>query len=146
MKITLHNKIYRGLSKLYELFGNNLLMSVAAVSLTVLAIGLAVFLFINSAAPSIIYISSGPEGGVFNTLAGQYKKLLAKQGVRLIVLPSEGSLDNLKKLADPNLKVDIGIVQGGEAEGIDISRLVSLGSIAYQPLMIFYRGEPKRLL
>jgi hypothetical protein len=35
---------------------------------------------------------------------------------------------------------------GGEVKGQNIENLVSLGSVSYQPLMIFYRGEIKKLL
>ena len=35
---------------------------------------------------------------------------------------------------------------GGEADGAAVEKLLSLGSISYQPLMIFYRGATKRLL
>src|SRR5206468_13058609 len=37
-------------------------------------------------------------------------------------------------------------VLGGETNSAAAENLVSLGSISYQPLMIFYRGQPKHLL
>lgn len=134
------------LAKLDALFARGLVAYVSAVVLVVLAISLAVFLFINSAVPTTITITSGPEGSMFRTTAEQYRKILAKQGIKLRIIPSEGSRDNLKKLASPEIHVDVGFVQGGEVDDFDIGNLVSLGSISYQPLMIFYRGEPKKLL
>jgi hypothetical protein len=63
------------------------------------------------------------------------------------VIPSQGSLDNLQRLLNPNLKVDLGFVQGGVATGMDVSGLVSLGSMFHEPLLIFYRSpEPVTLL
>src|SRR5262249_38396761 len=54
---------------------------------------------------------------------------------------------NLQKLADPAVKVDVGFVQGGLTDGIDTSRLVSLGSVFAQPLMIYCRAaKPPELL
>jgi TRAP-type uncharacterized transport system substrate-binding protein len=131
-------------AKLNALFARGLIAYVSAFLLIVLTVGLAVFLFVNSAVPNTITIASGPDGSMFGTIAEKYKKILAKQGIKLRVIPSEGSRDNLKKLADPKIKVDVGFVQGGESKDFDISKLVSLGSISYQPLMIFYRGEPKK--
>lgn len=64
----------------------------------------------------------------------------------LKILPSEGSSDNLKKLADPKLDIDIGFVLGGEARDASYDKLMSLGSVAFQPLMIFHTGEPRSLL
>jgi hypothetical protein len=54
-------------------------------------------------------------------------------------------LDNLERLEDPHSKVDVGFVQGGITNG-KMENLVSLGSISYQPLLIFYRGNPIELL
>ena len=67
--------------------------------------------------------------------------------MKVEILPSRGSLDNLQHLADPTVQVDVGFVQGGLTEGVDISRLVSLGTVFTQPLMVYYRGaEPVELL
>ncbi|MDN0085672.1 TAXI family TRAP transporter solute-binding subunit [Crenobacter sp. SG2305] len=116
----------------------------------ILAVGLStafmVLLFINSTAPTTITITSGPKGSVFQNTAEKYKKILAREGVKVKILQSEGSIDNLKKLSDPKVAVDVGFVLGGEAGGVDTSKLMSLGSISYQPLMVFYRGAPRELL
>lgn len=133
-------------AKLNALFARGLVAYVSAIVLFVLAISLGVFFFFNSAVPNTITITSGPEGSMFETTAEKYRKILARQGIKLKVLRSEGSRDNLKKLSDTRIKVDVGFVQGGEADDFDISSLVSLGSVSYQPLMIFYSGEPKRLI
>lgn len=136
----------RAIAKLDALFGRGLVVAVGAILLVALAIGIAAVVFVNSAAPNTITITSGPNGSVFQKNAEKYKKILAREGVTLKILPSEGSVDNLKKLTDPRVAVDVGFVLGGEANGADIDKLVSLGSISYQPLMIFYRGEAKNLL
>jgi TRAP-type uncharacterized transport system substrate-binding protein len=136
----------RALAGLDALFGRGLVISMGVILATGLAISMAVFLFMNSAAPTSITILSGPTGSVFQNNAEKYKKILAREGFTLTILPSEGSIDNLKKLIDPKVAADVGFVLGGEVNGADVSNLVSLGSISYQPLMIFYRGEPRALL
>lgn len=138
--------IDRLITKMHALFARGLVAYVSAIALIVFAVSLGVFLFINSAVPTTIVITAGTEGSVFRSLAEKYKKILAKEGITLKILSSEGTYDNLKKLANPKIPVDIGFVQGGETDGIDISRLFSLGSISYQPLILFYRGEPKSLI
>ena len=90
--------------------------------------------------PNAIRILSGPEGSSFRNQAEKYKKIIEKQGVKVIVLPSQGALDNLRQLADPKVKADVGFVQGGLTDGVDISTLFSLGSLFPQPLMVYYRG------
>jgi TRAP-type uncharacterized transport system substrate-binding protein len=54
-------------------------------------------------------------------------------------------LDNLNRLSDTKSGVDITMVQSGISGTGDSSDLVSLGSLFYQPLTIFYRS-PKELL
>ena len=141
-------KIYvsRVLAKLTVLFGRGMVVSVSIVLFIGLVASAAIFLFLNSAAPTSITIASGPPGSSFQHNAEKYKSILARAGVTLKILPSEGSVDNLKKLSNPKVAVDVGFVLGGEVNGANIDNLFSLGSISYQPLMIFYRGAEKKLL
>jgi TRAP-type uncharacterized transport system substrate-binding protein len=98
------------------------------------------FHFVRPAPPDTITITSGPEGSSFRTNADKYAKILKRNGVTLKILPSEGSLENLKRLSDPNSTVDVGFVQGGLASAVENSgELISLGSVFYVPLLIYYR-------
>jgi len=99
--------------------------------------------YFHPAPPDTIVMSSGPDGSSFRLNAERYAKILARNGVKLVVLPSQGSLENLQRLNDPKFKVDIGFVQGGVAKPKDTENLVSLGSLFHVPLMVFYRGNAK---
>ena len=121
-------------------------MSVSAILIAVAVISVTILLFMNSATPNSITLASGPTGSSFQTYAGKYKKILARQGVTLNIVSTEGSMENLKKLSDPKSKVDVGFVLGGEVKDTNIDNLFSLGSINFQPLMIFYRGTTKNFL
>ena len=103
----------------------------------------AIFWFFHSAVPRTLVITSGPAGSMFQSNAEKYRKILARNGIQLKILPSEGSLENLKRLSDSKFRVDIGFVQGGLTEGIPIDRLVSLGSVSYEPLLVFYRSAER---
>jgi TRAP-type uncharacterized transport system substrate-binding protein len=100
----------------------------------------ATYRLVRPAPPSVLTIASGPDGSSFRLVAEKYRQILARSGVTLQVLPSDGSLDNLKKLLDPKVRVDIGFVQGGVATGLAVDGLVSLGSVFQEPLVLFYRG------
>jgi hypothetical protein len=79
--------------------------------------------------------------------AERYRKILERQGVTLRILPSQGSLENLKRLSDPNFNADIGFVQGGISSLGDPGKLMSLGSVFYVPVLVFYRSpQPIRRL
>lgn len=106
--------------------------------ITAVAIWVA-FRWVRPAPPDTIIITSGIEVSTFHTSAEKYRKILARNGVKLEILPSEGALDNLKRLSDPAVTVDVGFVQGGLAAG-ETADLVSLGSVFYQPLVVFYRS------
>jgi len=123
-----------------EFFGLSRGVAIIVILLISLSTIFAVFWFFYSAPPSTIIITSGPEGSVFKRNAEKYAKILARNDVKLKILSSEGSFENLKRLTDPSFRVDIGFVEGGETAGLKINKLVSLGSISYQPLLVFYRS------
>jgi TRAP transporter TAXI family solute receptor len=109
------------------------------ILLTLIVIG-AAYWFVRPAPPDTITITSGPTGSTFRLNAEKYRKILARNGVKLQILPSEGSLENLKRLANPGYRVDVGFVQGGLSAGITLDKLVSLGSVFHEPLALFYRS------
>jgi len=108
----------------------------AVAGLCVLALGWVV----HSAPPRKLVITSGPEGSSFRRFADTYQKILATHGIALEILESQGSTENLQRLQSANPRVDIGFVQGGLPKETKLAGLVSLGSIAYQPLWVFYRA------
>lgn len=117
------------------------------VPLVLVCVGLvwALLHFVHSAPPHTLTISSGPTGSNFETIAQRYGKILARNGIKLNVLPSEGSLENLQRMTDPKSHVDIALVQSGVTTNPDSDDdLESLGGMFYQPLLIFYRS-PKPL-
>ena len=102
--------------------------------------------FVQPAPPDTIVMTSGADGSMFSRHAERYAKILARQGVTLKILPSQGSLENLKRLSDPQFTVDVGFVQGGIASYGD-DDLISLGSVFYVPVLVFYRTpQPIKLL
>jgi TRAP-type uncharacterized transport system substrate-binding protein len=100
--------------------------------------------FVRAAPPHTLTISSGPKGSSFETIAQSYNKILARSGIQLKVIPSEGSLDNLNRIADPKSHIDIALVQSGLTTNADTDDLESLGGVFHEPLFIFYRS-PKPL-
>jgi TRAP-type uncharacterized transport system substrate-binding protein len=119
----------------------DLLLAIGPVLLiTALAIWFA-FHFVRPAPPDTITITGGAPGSSYSNAAEKYRASLARNGVKLEILPSEGSLDNLRRLRDPAIKVDVGFVQGGMVVDGDTGSLVSLGSVFYAPLAVFYRAH-----
>jgi TRAP transporter TAXI family solute receptor len=126
-------------SDLAHTLGPILLVSAAAIWLALH--------FVRPAPPRSLTMSGGPKGSSFQTIAERYRAILAENGIELKVIPSAGSLQNLDRLSEPHAHVDIALVQSGLTEkaaarqGSNTSDLVSLGSMFYQPLTVFYRGR-----
>ncbi len=114
-------------------FGPILVVAIAALYLAVR--------LIQPAPPNTLTIAAGPKGSSFWNSAQKYKAILARNRVTLNVLETQGSLDNLTRLEKPDSGVDVGFVQGGMMPpGAVHDDLESLGSVAYVPLAVFYRG------
>jgi TRAP-type uncharacterized transport system substrate-binding protein len=97
--------------------------------------------FVRPAPPKSVTITTGPDGSMFRIAADKYRSILARNGITLKMLPSDGSVENLKRLNDRSVQVDIGFVQGGVAPDVQADGLVSLGSVFYEPLAVFYRDK-----
>jgi hypothetical protein len=147
MKVDQKINITKLQSFFLEFFGLNRTMALTVIAFICLVLFTAGFWFFYSAPPSTITIASGPEGSMFRRNADKYATILARNHIKLKILDSEGSEDNLRKLTDRKTHVDIGFVQGGVLAGQKPDKLVSLGSVFYEPLLIFYRStKPLELL
>ena len=112
------------------------------------AIALALaFKYVNPAPPNTIHISTGTNEGTFTLYAERYKKVLARDGVTLVLRPSAGSAQNLARLLDDGAGIEAGFIQGGmvsDGNGPQIAdKLLSLGSMYYEPLWVFVRLAPE---
>jgi TRAP-type uncharacterized transport system substrate-binding protein len=96
--------------------------------------------FVRPAPPKTLTIASGAAGSRFESVAQKYQKILARNGITLKILNTEGSLDNLHRMLAAQSDVDIALVQSGVADGGESGDLRSLGSVFYVPLTVFYRS------
>jgi TRAP transporter TAXI family solute receptor len=135
-------KFKAGLLSLRDLFAT------AWWIILIVGIGFGVaYQFVAPAPPTRIAITTGGDSGAYYHYAQRYAAILARNGITLEVQTSAGSLDNLERLRRDDAQV--GFVQGGvvtvpEEDAEEDSGLLSLGSMFYEPVWVFYRGE-KRL-
>ena len=112
----------------------------------VLAIALTVWIaveFVRPAPPRRFVMTTGAPDGAYHLFAERYRAVLARQGITIELRPSAGAVENISRLLDRRRDVVAGLVQSGLAPA-DVSGVTSLGSMFYEPLWIFYRGERKR--
>ena len=119
----------------------DLALTMLPVAVFCAAVVALVVWLVDPAPPRTITISAGPQDSSFMQMADAYRTILARNGVRLNVLESDGSVQNLERLLNPKWHVDVALVQGGVASDKDVSSLMSLGSVAYLPMVVFYRGS-----
>jgi TRAP-type uncharacterized transport system substrate-binding protein len=111
----------------------------AAIVLTLL---LAVWLY--DPPQRHVRFAAGPESGVEFKFARRYSDILAREGVQLEVVATRGVHENLALLRDPKSGIDVALVEGGTTTAEQSPNLVSLGTLYYRPVWVFYRGRMPR--
>ena len=119
-----------------------LLIGLPALAVVAAAFWIA-FQFVKPEPPEVVVMSTGAEGGAYHAFAKRYREILARDGVKLELRPSSGSGENMQRLLDEDSGVDIAFVQGGTAQADENMELVTLGSVYYEPVWLFYHGKEK---
>src|SRR4029077_10678981 len=91
--------------------------------------------------PRAVTSSTGTPGSDFDLYSRQYQAILKRSGVQLRLVPSAGSVENLKRLDDLGSGVSGAWVQGGLTSEPQSPELESLGTVFYQPFWLFMRRE-----
>jgi TRAP-type uncharacterized transport system substrate-binding protein len=84
-------------------------------------------------------MATGPPGSAYAHFAERYQQIMARDGVRLHLVPTNGAVADLERLRDPASGVSAGFVQSGTTSEQDSPDLVSLGAVFYEPLWVFCR-------
>ena len=113
----------------------------ALIALTMASVlGGSVFIM-KTLPPRTIVMATGVEGDANYEIGIRYREVLVKEGVKLQLVPTTGSLENLRLLRDPRSGVSVGLIQGGTTTTSESPELESLGTISYEPLWLFRRDE-----
>ena len=91
--------------------------------------------FVSPAPPHTISLASGQAGGAYSLFAQQYHEELAKNEIKLEILHTQGSVENLELLSQG--VADLAMVQSGVADPSRQNELLTLGSVFLEPLWIF---------
>ncbi|WP_072816725.1 TAXI family TRAP transporter solute-binding subunit [Bradyrhizobium erythrophlei] len=113
-------------------------LAVAGAAAVVFGAGLFI---VTTLPPRELVMVTGAEGGANHELGIRYREILAKEGVKLQLLPTSGSMENLRLLRNPRSRVNVGFLQGGTTTRQEAPELESLGTVFYEPLWLFRRSE-----
>jgi TRAP transporter TAXI family solute receptor len=111
------------------IFGPAVLLGFIALLIT--------YQFVDPAPPNRITIATGGPQGAYYAFGQRYREILARDGVTLEVLETDGSLQNIELLESPDAGVDVAFVQGGTGRHAHGDTLESLASVYYEPLWVF---------
>ena len=116
--------------------------------LAIALLALAYWMF-DPSPPRRVVLATGTEQGAYAEFGKRYAELLKAYGIQVELRATQGSAENLKLLRDPDSGVDLAFVQGGADRRFgpdeDASAgLVSLGSLFYEPVWVFFREDAER--
>ena len=120
----------------------DLVVAAAPTLLLIAGACLLAYWLVDPAPPRTVRLATGQENSAYEEFGKKYAVALAKHGVKVTMVPSAGSSENLKLLKAG--AVDIAFVQSGSTneEAAEREGLSSLGSLFVEPLWLFLR-EPK---
>jgi hypothetical protein len=95
--------------------------------------------FARPAPPHTVYMATGE--GSYRVLGEKYREYFKQKGINLELVPTKNSKDNLRHLIDRNDPIQAAFVQGGMIDPKQTKGLLSLGSVDYEPVWVFYRPE-----
>ena len=101
---------------------------------------------LDPAPPRHVVLATGTAQGAYAEFGQRYVEILARHRIEVELRATQGSVENLALLRDPNSGVDLAFVQGGADRDFGPDEdpgggLVSLGSLFYEPVWIFYRAD-----
>jgi TRAP transporter TAXI family solute receptor len=92
--------------------------------------------------PRTLVMATGPAGGADQELGARYRDILARAGVELRLRPTAGAVENLALLRDPRSGVSVAFAEAGITSREESPDLASLGTVSFEPLWFFFRGQP----
>ena len=105
--------------------------------------------FVKPAPPSTLILTTGAADGAYHKFAQRYQRIFEREGLTLVLKPSNGSVDNLARLKDDAAGVEAGFVQGGlgllnlnpQLPPPEETPLFSLANLFHEPVWLFYQGR-----
>jgi len=124
----------------------DLMVSIGPFVLLTAALLVLTYWWLDPNPPKRVVLATGPEQSAYDEFGKRYADALARYGITVERLVTEGSSDNLELLRTG--KADLGFVQGGSADiGYDDEEsITSLGSLFVEPLWLFYREDSAQRL
>lgn len=135
------------------LSARDLAVTVGPFVLIALVLLIGAYFVLQPNPPRRVVLATGPEQSDYAEFGKRYAAALKKHHIEVVLRPTQGSSANRRLLRDAKEKVDFGFVRGGSSEVIQAEDekgtglpLVTLGSLFFEPVWIFYRTDAAKKL
>ncbi|WP_031361622.1 TAXI family TRAP transporter solute-binding subunit [Caballeronia sordidicola] len=109
--------------------------------LLIAALGWALAAVLKPAIQRTIVMTTGADNGIYRGFADRYAPLLKRDGITLDIRSSSGSVENYKRLQDPDSEYEVGFIQSGTTRPKETDDLQTIAAVSYEPIWVFYRGD-----
>jgi len=135
------------------LSARDLLAAAGPFVLIALVLLVGAYFLLKPTPPRRVVLATGPAFSDFESFGKRYQDELKRHGIEVTLRATEGSTANRRLLRDAKHDVDFGFMRGGTSETVLAAEeakggmaLVSLGSLFYEPVWIFYRTDAAKKL
>lgn len=119
----------------YEILATNWLFA----SIVVMVIIVVIVKF-NPMPPGQVYLGTGQKGSSYRQIGKQFAAYFSHYGIDLQSVDSGGLSEDLGRVIALDSPVSAGFYVAGSSDPDALKSLVSLGSIQFSPVWLFYRG------
>jgi TRAP transporter TAXI family solute receptor len=120
--------------------GRQLLLIIGAI-LLLAVLGWALATVLEPANQRTIVITTGADKGIYRSFADRYAPILKRDGIKLDIRSSSGSVENYERLANPDSEYEVGFIQSGTTSPKETDHLQTIAAVSYEPIWVFYRGD-----
>jgi TRAP-type uncharacterized transport system substrate-binding protein len=125
-----------------EQVNRRLLLISATIVATLTAVGVwLAFSLLRPTPPRLVAMAVDPQGSFDAEVGKRYRELFARDGIDLRLVPTAGAVDSIARLRDPKSGISIAIIPGGITNRDESPRLLSLGTLFYEPLWLFSHNQ-----
>lgn len=121
-------------------------LKVYVPAVLLIAIGFVLALrFVAPPPPKELRMAAGVPDGFYHKMAVRFRTALANEGVNVIIVDTEGAVDNLRRLIHEPEAIDVALVQGGVASEMpelkeeNAQDVVAVSGLFYEPVWVIVR-------
>ena len=102
---------------------------------------IALVWYVDPLPPKRAYLGTGQPGTSQHAISERFRQVFERHGIELVLVETGGVHHNLRSLKEAASPVNASFATAGSVLPGQYPTLVSLGSVQFAPMWLFYRGE-----